>query len=238
MAALGKRTLGLSYGLIATDLVLAPAIPSNTARAGGMVFPLVRASALRKNVLGGTRNYAGNTPQGCRDYRSSDVIDRIGVPAGCPRSCGRKWKRQSELMRLQQIAGISGPSEKRVNYFVPITAATAALAGLLFGFDTGVISGAILFIKGEFGLTPFTEELLVSAAVCGATLTGRLTDLRGRKRTSIIATAGVGLVNVLMTIISIPLLDRVGRRLLRSEPGRGCRTAWPASLTNPESAFI
>jgi divalent anion:Na+ symporter, DASS family len=45
MAALGKRTLGLGYGLIATDLVLAPAIPSNTARAGGMVFPLVRASA-------------------------------------------------------------------------------------------------------------------------------------------------------------------------------------------------
>ena len=45
MAALGKKTLGLSYGLIATDLVLAPAIPSNTARAGGIVFPLVRASA-------------------------------------------------------------------------------------------------------------------------------------------------------------------------------------------------
>jgi divalent anion:Na+ symporter, DASS family len=45
MAALGKRTLGLSYGLIATDLVLAPAIPSNTARAGGIVFPLVKATA-------------------------------------------------------------------------------------------------------------------------------------------------------------------------------------------------
>jgi divalent anion:Na+ symporter, DASS family len=45
MAALGRRTLGLGYGLIATDLVLAPAIPSNTARAGGIVFPLVRASA-------------------------------------------------------------------------------------------------------------------------------------------------------------------------------------------------
>src|SRR5215469_6567476 len=34
MAVLGKKTLGLGYGLIATDLVLAPAIPSNTARAG------------------------------------------------------------------------------------------------------------------------------------------------------------------------------------------------------------
>jgi len=43
MRALGKRTLGLSYGLIATDLVLAPAIPSNTARAGGVVFPILRS---------------------------------------------------------------------------------------------------------------------------------------------------------------------------------------------------
>lgn len=43
MRLLGKKTLGLSYGLIATDLVLAPAIPSNTARAGGVVFPILLA---------------------------------------------------------------------------------------------------------------------------------------------------------------------------------------------------
>ena len=40
---LGHKTLGLGYGLIATDLVLAPAIPSNTARAGGVVFPILRS---------------------------------------------------------------------------------------------------------------------------------------------------------------------------------------------------
>ena len=90
-------------------------------------------------------------------------------------------------MPKKQAAVILEPSEKQVNFFVCLTAATAALAGLLFGFDTGVISGAILFIKGEFALTPFTEELLVSAAllgaVCGAALSGRITDLGGRKRT-------------------------------------------------------
>lgn len=43
VSRLGKRTLGLSYGLVATDLVLAPAIPSNTARAGGVIFPILRS---------------------------------------------------------------------------------------------------------------------------------------------------------------------------------------------------
>jgi DASS family divalent anion:Na+ symporter len=43
MSLLGKKTLGLAYGLSATDLVLAPAMPSNTARAGGVVYPLVLA---------------------------------------------------------------------------------------------------------------------------------------------------------------------------------------------------
>ena len=70
-------------------------------------------------------------------------------------------------MLVQRTVAIQGPSEKRVNVFVRMTAATAALAGLLFGFDTGVISGAILFIKGEFGLAPFAEEFLVSAALLG-----------------------------------------------------------------------
>lgn len=45
MAWLGHRSLGLGYGLIATDLVLAPAIPSNTARAGGVIFPILRSVA-------------------------------------------------------------------------------------------------------------------------------------------------------------------------------------------------
>ena len=93
---------------------------------------------------------------------------------------------------IAQLTTSSGA--KQSGHFVKIVAATAALAGLLFGFDTGVISGAILFIKGEFGLTPFAEELLVSAAligaVCGSILSGRLTDLIGRKR-AILITAGI-----------------------------------------------
>ncbi len=45
MAAAGKKSLGLAYSMVATDLVLAPAIPSNTARAGGVIFPVLRSVA-------------------------------------------------------------------------------------------------------------------------------------------------------------------------------------------------
>ncbi|HBC5825863.1 TPA: DASS family sodium-coupled anion symporter [Escherichia coli] len=37
---LGKRTLGLAYGLALADLLLAPAMPSNTARCGGVIYPV------------------------------------------------------------------------------------------------------------------------------------------------------------------------------------------------------
>ena len=43
MRVLGQSSLGLAYGLVATDLVLAPAIPSNTARAGGVIYPILRS---------------------------------------------------------------------------------------------------------------------------------------------------------------------------------------------------
>jgi DASS family divalent anion:Na+ symporter len=61
VALLGKRTLGLGYGLVATDLVLAPAIPSNTARAGGVVFPILLslAKAYGSDPLDGTARKMG-----------------------------------------------------------------------------------------------------------------------------------------------------------------------------------
>lgn len=61
MKALGKKTLGLSYGLIATDLILAPAIPSNTARGGGVIYPILRsvAEAYGSNPEDGTARKLG-----------------------------------------------------------------------------------------------------------------------------------------------------------------------------------
>src|SRR5271163_3985752 len=81
------------------------------------------------------------------------------------------------------------------------TAAVTALGGLLFGYDTGVVSGALLFLHTSFSnVTSFDKELvtgllLVGAAV-GAFLAGRLADRIGR-RSVILITAAVFVAGVL-----------------------------------------
>ena len=74
---------------------------------------------------------------------------------------------------------------------VYVAVAVAALGGLLFGYDTGVISGAILFITKQFSLSARMEEIVVSAvlvgAAVGAALGGALTDRFGRRKLIILA---------------------------------------------------
>jgi SP family galactose:H+ symporter-like MFS transporter len=69
--------------------------------------------------------------------------------------------------------------------FVFAAAAFAALGGLLFGYDTGVISGALIFIRTQFGLSTFQQELVVSVVLIGAAVGalsgGRLADVFGRR---------------------------------------------------------
>ena len=61
MSILGKNTLALSYGLLATDLILSPVMPSGNARSSGVIFPLVKsiASAYKSEPDDGTANRIG-----------------------------------------------------------------------------------------------------------------------------------------------------------------------------------
>ena len=71
-----------------------------------------------------------------------------------------------------------------------IFSTVAALGGLLFGFDTGVISGAIPFIKLEFYLNSYQEGFAISnlmiACVIGALIAGPIADWTGRKKVLIL----------------------------------------------------
>lgn len=75
--------------------------------------------------------------------------------------------------------------------FVIVMAIVAAMGGLLFGFDTGVISGAIPFLQQDFGLTDGTIEFITTAgligAIVGALIGGSVTDGLGRRKVLILS---------------------------------------------------
>ncbi|MGZ7069977.1 MAG: sugar porter family MFS transporter [Methanobacterium sp.] len=91
------------------------------------------------------------------------------------------------------------------NRFVIVAAVITAIGGLLFGYDTGVISGAILFIREAFALTTTSQEIVVSAvligAVIGASVSGVLADKYGRRIMIIVASIifGVGAIFTALT---------------------------------------
>jgi sugar porter (SP) family MFS transporter len=84
-----------------------------------------------------------------------------------------------------------GPNASQARRNVFATAAIAALGGLLFGYDTGIIASALLFIRGDFDLSSFEQGMVVSAvplaAVAGAALASSLSDRYGRRRMILLA---------------------------------------------------
>src|SRR5271154_5208979 len=85
--------------------------------------------------------------------------------------------------------------------FVFLAAIFAAVGGLLFGYDTAAISGAVIFIKKQFSLSTFPEELVVGMVLVGAASAalggGRLSDRLGR-RTTLILTSIIFILGALI----------------------------------------
>lgn len=77
---------------------------------------------------------------------------------------------------------ISGSKKSKFIYLVTLI---SAVGGFLFGYDTGVVSGAMLLLKDEFELDPTWQELIVSSTIAAAwifsILAGFLTNKIGRK---------------------------------------------------------
>jgi sugar porter (SP) family MFS transporter len=116
-------------------------------------------------------------------------------------------------------AGSASSASAARRRFVNIAAGITATGGLLFGYDTGVVSGALLFIKKDFApLSPFVQGIIVSfllvGAVIGALSGGPLSDRVGRRPTALLAAIifGLGALTVALAP-SVPVII-VGRFLL------------------------
>ncbi len=95
----------------------------------------------------------------------------------------------------------AGPHAKRLG----MVAVVATFGGLLFGYDTGVINGALAPMKDDLGLTSFTEGFVVSilifGAAFGALVGGRLSDRFGRRH-NILMLSGVFAVGTIGCVVS------------------------------------
>jgi sugar porter (SP) family MFS transporter len=113
--------------------------------------------------------------------------------------------------------GALSADEKRAHRNVVATAAIAGLGGLLFGYDTGIIASALLFVKKDFDLGSFEQGMVVSAvpvgAIFGAAVAGVAADRLGR-RYVIISAAVVFIIGALLSAAAPGLAVLVLARVL------------------------
>ncbi|XP_013881951.1 proton myo-inositol cotransporter isoform X2 [Austrofundulus limnaeus] len=99
--------------------------------------------------------------------------------------------------------------------FVYVLAFFSALGGFLFGYDTGVVSGAMLLLKKEMNLNALWQELLVSSTVGAAALSalcgGSLNGWLGRRICILVASFIFGVGGVILSIAQDKVVLLAGR---------------------------
>ncbi len=122
---------------------------------------------------------------------------------------------------------------------VVVVALVSAVSGMLYGYDTGIISGALLQITEDFGLAQSREQVIAAStllgAVIGALVCSRLSERRGRKGTPVLL-AVVFVVGALWCAFSPDaLVLALGRLVLGFAVGGATQTApmYVAELAPP-----
>ncbi|OGO95217.1 MAG: MFS transporter [Coxiella sp. RIFCSPHIGHO2_12_FULL_42_15] len=113
--------------------------------------------------------------------------------------------------------GPSASHSDSMSFFVVLIACIAAVAGILFGFDTGVISGAILFIKQDFAPSNALYSLIMASVLVGALIgsgvSGRFADFFGR-RTLLIITALIFIIGTLASALAHNAWSLIAARIV------------------------
>lgn len=105
--------------------------------------------------------------------------------------------------------------ETSTRFYIYLVSFVAALGGFLFGYDTGIISGALTFLQASFPMPTTTLELVVSSvvlgALIGALISGRTADYFGRRSMLICAAIAFLAGTLLITLASNIIFLIIGR---------------------------
>ncbi|XP_022707004.1 proton myo-inositol cotransporter-like isoform X1 [Varroa jacobsoni] len=118
----------------------------------------------------------------------------------------------------QHIAGETKGATPQTTVYLYMAALLSAIGGFLFGYDTGVVSGALLQLRTYFDLNTEWQEVVVSITIAGAwicaVLAGKLNDWLGRKPTVLIASCLFSVGSILMAASSDKWTLCVGRLIV------------------------
>jgi MFS transporter, SP family, galactose:H+ symporter len=135
---------------------------------------------------------------------NDDHVPKAGEPAIDPSNAGNSF----QLSRRS---------------FIVLTSITVAIGGFLFGYDTAVISGAILFVRSQFHLGSVQTEVAVSivlaGALAGTALGGYLGDRIGRRPTLLVTAVTYGIFALTTGLSNGPLVFVLSRLFVGAAVG-------------------
>ncbi|KAM0877963.1 hypothetical protein ACQ4PT_035156 [Festuca glaucescens] len=131
------------------------------------------------------------------------TIDLSTMPGSSARLLDSAGRKDMNFFRNRYVLGLTG---------------VAGIGGFLFGYDTGVISGALLYIRDDFPAVKdnlFLQETIVSMALLGAMLGaaggGWINDAYGRKKSTLLADMMFALGSLVMCAAGGPYVLILGR---------------------------
>lgn len=128
---------------------------------------------------------------------------------------GKRWVSWERFFQLVHADNLPGSARKlnlallacfpgRTLLILLLSATVSLLGGLIFGYELGIISGALLQLQTDFHLSCFKQEILVSALLIGALLAslvgGILIDRHGRRRAILVSNLVLLVGSLILTL--------------------------------------